>query len=109
MIFKSGFGNTFLFSLRDDNNFAVLKSLDEDTIRILKKEDCLNFHSLCAFGAGSITIVDQCDTESNDALIDSYYEVPQGFVKFNDYSYSLLKNNSRKFLVEEIEVFKLCI
>ena len=70
----------------------------------------MNFHSLTAFGAENLTIIDQCDTKLNVALLMySYYEIPQGFVKFNEYSSTLLKNNSMKFLVEEIEVFKLCI
>jgi hypothetical protein len=70
----------------------------------------LNFRSLTAFGKFGFTILDQCDTKSNEALLNSYYyEVPQGFVKINDEKYSLLKNNSANFLVEEIEVFKVCI
>ncbi len=69
MFFKKGFGNTFLFSLRDDNNFAVVKMMDEDVIKILKKADCLNFHSLTAFGVAGFTIVDQCDINKNDAIL----------------------------------------
>ena len=69
----------------------------------------MNFHSLTAFGADNLTIIDQCDTKYNGALISSFYEVPQGFLKRDDDHYYLLKNNSKNFLVEEIEVFKLCI
>ena len=69
----------------------------------------MNFRSLTAFGADNLTIIDQCDTKYNHALISSYYEVPQGFLKRDDCFYYLLKNNSKNFLVEEIEVFKLCI
>ncbi len=68
---KNGFGNTFLFSLRDDNNFAVLKSTGEDRIKILKKkEDFFNFRTLCAFGFTDITIIDKCNSIDNEAHIN---------------------------------------
>jgi hypothetical protein len=71
---KQGKGNSFIFSLRDDENFVKLKSL---------KKEIEVYHDPCFmsdFGKGQgFWICDDCNVESESySNIGENYEAPKG-------------------------------
>ena len=68
---KRGYGNTFIFSLRDDN-FIIYKCIQDDEIRVVKNYD---HYTLCNFGMHDIEILER-SKRSKVATYGYYLEVP---------------------------------
>ena len=75
MEIKQGYRNSFLFSLRDDDNFVILKCIQSNEIRIYKKEDTDNYKSFCNFGMTEIYLQGR---KGCVGTYGYYYEVPPG-------------------------------
>ena len=102
---KTGNGNSFLFSLREDGNFIKLKCLKKESEFIYNKD------WIACFGEtnGGFKIGNDCNiqiTSSSDLGNNYEYEVPKGIQPYTESSRSYLAGLS-SFLVEEIEVFKI--
>ncbi len=71
---KEGLGNSFIFSLRDDQNFVILKFITD----LCKREIMHNKNKLCNFGFIDLSIGDNCNINRNinTSQIGNNYELP---------------------------------